>query len=51
MLRIGLCQMRVHPGEPSRNAETILRWMETYRDSTDLLVFPEMCLPGYLAEM
>ena len=48
MLRVGLCQMRVHPGEPSRNAETVLRWMEAYRNSADLLVFPELCVPGYL---
>ncbi len=40
--------MRVHPGEPARNAETVLRRMEEYRDRADLLVFPEMCLPGYL---
>jgi len=40
--------MQVHPGEPARNAETMLRWMKEYRDSADLLVFPEMCIPGYL---
>ena len=47
-MRIGLCQMRVHPGEPARNAGAILRWMEEYRDRADLLVFPELCVPGYL---
>ena len=47
-LRIGLCQMQVHPGEPARNAETMLRWMREYNDTADLLVFPEMCIPGYL---
>ncbi len=30
-----------------RNAETMLSWMEEYRDRVDLLVFPEMCIPGY----
>ena len=48
MLRIGLCQMQVHPGELARNAETVLRWMGEYRERADLLVFPEMCLSGYI---
>ena len=48
MLRIGLCQMRVHPGEAVRNTESMLRSMEEFRGKADLLVFPELCVPGYL---
>lgn len=46
-LRIALCQIRVHPGEPARNAETMLRHIEAQRGRADLLVFPELCVPGY----
>jgi NAD+ synthase (glutamine-hydrolysing) len=51
-LRIALCQMRVHPGEPARNAETMLRLIVEActvpkEQRADLLVFPELCVPGY----
>lgn len=46
-LRIALCQMRVHPGEPGRNAARMLEWIEAWRGRADLLVFPELCVPGY----
>ncbi len=46
-LRIALCQLRVHPGEPARNAEEMLRHIEAQRGRADLLVFPELCVPGY----
>jgi NAD+ synthase (glutamine-hydrolysing) len=46
-LRVALCQMRVHPGEPARNAATMLAWIEEQRGQADLLVFPELCVPGY----
>ena len=46
-LRVALCQMRVHPGEPARNAETMLRMIAEYQEKADLLVFPELCVPGY----
>jgi NAD+ synthase (glutamine-hydrolysing) len=51
-LRIALCQMRVHPGEPARNADTILRRIAeavavAKEQRADLLVFPELCVPGY----
>jgi NAD+ synthase (glutamine-hydrolysing) len=39
--------MRVHPGEPARNAATMLRWIAEQRGVADLLVFPELCVPGY----
>ncbi len=46
-LRIALCPLRVHPGEPARNAETMLRHIEDLRGRADLVVFPELCVPGY----
>jgi NAD+ synthase (glutamine-hydrolysing) len=48
--RIALCQMRVHPGEPRRNAESMLAVIEAHRAAgdVDLIAFPEMAVPGYL---
>ncbi len=51
-LRFALCQMRVHPGEPARNAETMLRLIAenaalSAETRADVLVFPELCVPGY----
>src|SRR5215217_1527156 len=46
--RVALCQMRVHPGEPARNAKTILDLISKWRGRADLLAFPELCVPGYL---
>src|SRR5690606_14295231 len=46
-LRIALCQLRVHPGEPARNAAAMLRWIDEQRGHADVLVFPELCVPGY----
>ena len=44
-----LQQMRVIPGEPVRNTETMLAAIETaVRDGVNLLVFPEMAIPGYI---
>ena len=49
MLRIALAQMRVIPGHPSLNTETMLRMIaEAKKQDADLVVFPEMAIPGYL---
>ena len=41
--------MEVVPGDPARNGARMLDLISKARDlSVDLLVFPEMCLPGYL---
>ena len=41
--------MEVRPGEPARNAATMLAMIAEARSmGVDLLAFPEMCLPGYL---
>lgn len=47
-VRVALCQMRVHPGEPERNAGEMLRRIASLRGAADLLAFPELCVPGYL---
>ena len=41
--------MDVLPGRPVENTDNILRHMSDSRaDGIDLIVFPEMCVPGYL---
>ncbi len=46
---VNLDQMEVFPGDPERNAAHILAEMERCKsEKVDLLVFPEMALPGYL---
>ncbi len=49
MLQIALAQMRVIPGFPDRNTETMLRSISEARErNADLVIFPEMAIPGYL---
>ena len=49
MLRIALAQMRVMPGRPDRNTETMLKYIANARkQNADLVIFPEMAIPGYL---
>ncbi len=49
MLKISLAQMEVHPGHPDKNTETMLRMIEDAKQKqTDLIIFPEMAVPGYL---
>ncbi len=48
-MKIALCQIKVVPGRPDRNVETILaRLEEAALRGCDLAVFPEMSVPGYL---
>ena len=49
MLKIAMAQMEVIPGHPDLNAEKILQLMAEAREQgTDLIIFPEMSIPGYL---
>ena len=49
MLRIALAQMRVVPGRPDRNIGTMLRCIaDAGTQNADLVIFPEMAIPGYL---
>lgn len=49
MLRIALGQMEVRPGRPDLNCRTMLDMIEEARaQQAEIVVFPEMALPGYL---
>ncbi|MBT3194838.1 MAG: NAD(+) synthase [Verrucomicrobia bacterium] len=48
-LKTRLAQIEVLPGQPRENTNTILEHIaEAIRDGIELLVFPEMAVPGYL---
>ena len=48
-LKIALGQMRVIPGQPSKNFLTLATMVEKAKQaSVDLIVFPELCITGYL---
>ena len=49
MLKIAMAQMEVIPGHPDKNAATMLRMIAEAREqNTDIIIFPEMAIPGYL---
>src|SRR6185369_11448617 len=44
-VRVGACVPQVAVAEPAKNADQVLRMVETgHRDGVALLVFPELCL-------
>lgn len=44
-----MAQMEVIPGHPDKNAATMLRMMDEAREEkVDVIIFPEMAIPGYL---
>lgn len=48
-MKIRLVQLDVIPGQPASNGKQILTHIEqAQRDQIDLLLLPEMCVPGYL---
>jgi NAD+ synthase (glutamine-hydrolysing) len=48
-LKIALGQMRVIPGQPTQNFATLANMVaEAKRQLVDLIVFPELCITGYL---
>ena len=48
-MKIALAQMRVIPGKPKKNLETMLRMInEAKSKNVDIIAFPEMCVGGYL---
>ena len=48
-LRTRLAQIKVLPGRPRENADRILERVGAARaDGVELIVFPEMSVPGYL---
>jgi len=47
--RIALVQMEVAPGCPERNVARMLDWIERAREGgAEVVVFSEMCIPGYI---
>lgn len=47
-LKIAISQMRVIPGRPDLNADYIIKEIYSAAErKNDLVVFPEMCVPGY----
>ncbi len=47
--RIRLIQMEVRPGRPAQNSATMRRHIDQAKqDDVDIIVFPEMVIPGYL---
>ena len=49
MIKIALGQMEVIPGRPDRNTAAMLTMIESaIRQQADMIIFPEMCIPGYL---
>ncbi len=48
-LKIALGQMRVVPGQPSINFATLSAMVKAAKSQkVDLVVFPELCITGYL---
>ena len=49
MLKIALAQMEVIPGHPDQNTATMLRLIaDAKREEVQLILFPELAIPGYL---
>ena len=49
MLKIVTAQLKVKPGHPSENTENMLAMIaEAKANGADLIIFPEMAVPGYL---
>ena len=47
--RIALVQMEVVPGRPDRNVARMLGFLDDARKAdAEVVVFSEMCIPGYL---
>ncbi len=49
LTKIALAQIEVVPGEPERNTTKIIAFInKALSENVDLLIFPELCIPGYL---
>ncbi|MBP2650712.1 MAG: hypothetical protein H6Q74_1537 [Firmicutes bacterium] len=49
MIKIALGQIEIVPGRPDLNTTAMLTMMdEARRQHTDIIIFPEMAIPGYL---
>lgn len=49
MIRIAFGQIQVHPGDPATNFQSMMQAINYAKAvSTDILIFPELCLSGYM---
>ena len=49
MIRIAFGQIQVHPGEPAINFQSMIHAIDYAKAvRTDILIFPELCLSGYM---
>ena len=49
MIRIAFGQIQVHPGDPATNFQSMMHAINYAKAvSTDILIFPELCLSGYM---
>ena len=49
MIRIAFGQIQVHPGDPTTNFQSMMHTIDYAKAvSTDILIFPELCLSGYM---
>ena len=49
MLKIAMAQMKIVPGHPDKNAASMLKMIsEAKAEGAELIIFPEMAIPGYL---
>ena len=49
MIRIAFGQIQVHPGEPATNFQSMIQAIDYAKAvNTDILIFPELCLSGYM---
>ena len=49
MIRIAFGQIQVQPGEPATNFQSMMHAIDYAKAvSTDILIFPELCLSGYM---
>ena len=49
MIRIAFGQIQVHPGDPATNLQSMMHAIDYAKAvSTDILIFPELCLSGYM---
>ena len=49
MIRIAFGQIQVHPSDPATNFQSMMHAIDYAKAvSTDILIFPELCLSGYM---
>ena len=48
-MKLALAQIEVIPGQPAKNAEKVIDYIKQAKAAkADIVIFPELCIPGYL---